>query len=82
MPSFNKPVKLLLVSPYRIRFEYVYTTKELDYSTYLGYAGLQLKKESTVTQAGEKKVKVTIDRMETLNPLQQSILTSWLNEKP
>jgi len=25
-------------------FEYVYTTKEFDYSTYLGYAGLLFKK--------------------------------------
>jgi predicted metalloprotease with PDZ domain len=63
-------------------FEYVYTTKELDYFTYLGYAGLQLKKESTVTNGGEKKVKFTIERMDTLNPLQQSMLTSWLKENP
>lgn len=63
-------------------FEYVYTTKELDYSTSLGYAGLTIKKESTTTHSGEKKVKFTIERLELLNPLQQSILTSWLKEKP
>lgn len=63
-------------------FEYVYTTKELDYSTYLNYAGLMLKKEPVATGSGEQKVKATIERLENLNSLQQSILTSWLNENP
>jgi predicted metalloprotease with PDZ domain len=61
-------------------FEYVYTTKELDYTTYLGYAGLELKIEPVTGNENEKKIKVSIQRFKTLNSLQQSILKSWLNE--
>jgi len=55
-------------------FEYVYTTKELDYTTYLGYAGLNL----VPTSDANGKPTFTLQRMPTLTPMQNTILTSWL----
>jgi len=55
-------------------FEYVYTTKELDYSTYLKYAGLEL---LTTSDAAQKK-KFSIQRISNPNALQLRILSSWL----
>ncbi len=63
-------------------FEYVFTTKELDYLTYLNYAGLTLKKEPVSTNTSDTKIKATIQRVDGLNFNQQSILMSWLNEHP
>jgi predicted metalloprotease with PDZ domain len=60
-------------------FEYVYTTKELDYSTYLGYAGLTIEKETTETGDG-KKTKFLIKTMANMNSLQQEILKTWAAE--
>lgn len=58
-------------------FEYVYTTKELDYNKYLFYAGLKL----DVQEAAEKdKRKFRIIRIETPDALQSAILRSWLGE--
>lgn len=50
-------------------FDYIYTTRELDYEKYLGYAGLELD--------GEYKIK----RKESMDALQKKILESWLGEK-
>jgi len=60
-------------------FEYVYTTKEIDYAKYLDYAGLKLKKETT--GANDKKTeKFTISRIENPTPLQAAIWHSWAGE--
>lgn len=59
-------------------FAYVYTTKELDYNTYLKYAGLELI-DKQVLISGEKKMKYTIQRLKALTPEQELILSSWLN---
>ncbi|WP_339863754.1 M61 family peptidase [uncultured Algoriphagus sp.] len=58
-------------------FEYVYTTKELDYDTFLGYAGLEIK----ANKKGTVAAKFTISRMNNLDSLQSSILNSWLEGK-
>ncbi|WP_439489833.1 M61 family metallopeptidase [Algoriphagus sp.] len=58
-------------------FNYVYTKKELDYDTFLGYAGLEITKDKTV--AGESKF--TISRMESPHSLQKLILNSWIGLK-
>ncbi|WP_315822435.1 hypothetical protein [Paraflavitalea speifideaquila] len=50
-------------------FEYVYTTKELDYTKYLGYAGLTL---DTTTYK--------ITRVPNPTSLQKTILNSWLGK--
>jgi len=55
-------------------FEYVNTTKELDYSTYLSYAGLRME-VSTDSNTGKRKFIVT--RQENLSPSQMAIFKSW-----
>jgi len=55
-------------------FEYVYTTKEIDYSTYLSYAGLKISEEAD-KNTGMRKF--TLMRQKNVNPLQLSILQSW-----
>jgi predicted metalloprotease with PDZ domain len=55
-------------------FEYVSTTKEMDYSTYLSFAGLKLTEKKT----GENGKKMfTITRLDNASPLQVSIFRSW-----
>jgi predicted metalloprotease with PDZ domain len=55
-------------------FEYVYTTKEIDYSTYLSYAGL---KSTEQTDSNTGKRKITISRLDNINPAQMSTFRSW-----
>jgi len=55
-------------------FEYVNTTKEIDYATYLAYAGLILT-EGTDSKDGKRKL--TITRQENINPFQMLIFRSW-----
>lgn len=55
-------------------FEYVYTTKELDYATYLNYAGLELIDSSDTDQ----KKKFSLKRISNPDALQLKILNSWL----
>lgn len=60
-------------------FDYVYTTKELDYIKFLGYAGLTL--ETIPGTAGDKQpLTFNLKRIEKPDALQQAILTSWLGE--
>jgi predicted metalloprotease with PDZ domain len=58
-------------------FEYVYTTKELDYNTYLAYAGLRMDEQ---TDTEKKSRHFAIKRIENPNELQTAILKSWLGE--
>jgi len=61
-------------------FEYVSTTKEIDYSTYLSYAGLKL--TEGVDNKSTKK-KYTITKQDNLNQSQMSLFGSWSgNLKP
>ena len=60
--------------PLSREFEYVYTTREIDYSTYLSYAGLKISEE---IDKNTGKRKFTLSRQETINPLQLSIFQSW-----
>jgi predicted metalloprotease with PDZ domain len=55
-------------------FEYVYTTKEIDYSTYLSYAGLKI---TELTDRNTRKRKFTITRQDNISPSQMSIFRSW-----
>jgi len=54
-------------------FDYIYTTKEVDYNKHLRYAGL------TIDLTGEKP-SYTISRLPNPDALQQQILRSWLGE--
>ncbi|MFY8024807.1 MAG: hypothetical protein ACOVNO_05630 [Sediminibacterium sp.] len=60
-------------------FEYISTTKELDYQKYLGYAGLTLT-SSEVEKGGQKKLQYKIDVLPSLKPDQMAILNSWLGD--
>ena len=58
-------------------FEYVYTTKELDYSRYLGYAGLMLEPQPK-SGDDDKKTRFLIKRIENPDGQQQGILKGLL----
>jgi len=60
-------------------FEYISTTKELDYQKYLGYAGLTLS-SAEVEKGGQKKLQYKIDVLPSLKPDQMAILNSWLGD--
>lgn len=55
-------------------FEYVYTTRELDYSRYLSYAGLTITEE-TDGKTGRRNF--ILKKLDQMNPLQSSIYHSW-----
>ena len=54
-------------------FEYIYTTKEIDYNQYLSYAGLQL-----ISDGQEYKVEI----MKNATKNQRDILAKWLVNMP
>lgn len=59
-------------------FEYVYTTKEIDYKKYLSPAGLKIEIQSVDIKS--KTQKLTINRLTKLNSLQSAILNSLLGQ--
>ncbi|MBL7703414.1 MAG: hypothetical protein JNM14_14280, partial [Ferruginibacter sp.] len=61
-------------------FEYVYSTKELDYAKYLAYAGLEIGKEQIETKEKSTIQKLAIKRAAYPTPLQAAILKSWMGE--
>ena len=61
-------------------FEYVYTTKEMDYDKYLSYGGLKVDKQNAVSKNNMPTEKYTIIKMDNPSSLQKTILTSWLGE--
>jgi predicted metalloprotease with PDZ domain len=60
-------------------FEYVYTTKELNYQKYLAYAGLIIDSQ-TSNSLDKAKRKSKISRMKNPSSMQLAILNSWLGE--
>jgi len=63
-------------------FEFVYTTKELDYATYLGFAGLKLEQQPPGTgDTAKPGPAFMIKRIDNMNPEQQSLLKAWLGER-
>ncbi len=60
-------------------FEYISTTKELDYQKYLGYAGLTLT-STEVEKAGQKKLQYKISPLASITADQLAILNSWLGD--
>ncbi len=61
-------------------FEYIYTTKEIDYSKDLAYAGLKIDKQSIGSKGDADTFKFKITRIENPTTLQAAILKSWLGE--
>jgi predicted metalloprotease with PDZ domain len=78
--EFQETCEIVAGIPLTRVFEYVYTTKELDYNTYLNFAGLKLAKQDIDTSDKQKTQKLMINRKENPSPLQLSILNSWLGE--
>jgi predicted metalloprotease with PDZ domain len=61
-------------------FEYVYSTKELDYAKYLGYAGLKIDRQDIESKEKGTTQKISINITDSPTPLQSGILRSWLGE--
>jgi predicted metalloprotease with PDZ domain len=57
-------------------FEYIYTTKELDYTKYLGFAGLKME-EVPGPAAGQTQKKFKLVHINEPNDLQHAIFKSW-----
>jgi predicted metalloprotease with PDZ domain len=55
-------------------FEYVYTTRELDYNRYLSYAGLKV--AVTINKENGNR-KFTISKLNIIDSMKRSILNSW-----
>lgn len=62
-------------------FEYVYTTKEIDYNKYLAYAGLTINLDPAETTAKTANA-YTITRLPNPDVLQRQVLESWLGNSP
>ena len=63
-------------------FEFVYTTKELDYATYLGFAGLKLEQQPPgAGDAAKPGPAFMIKKIDLMNADQQSLLKAWLGER-
>lgn len=58
-------------------FEYVYTTREIDYEEYLGFAGIKITKSTK----NDGKTFINLSRIENPDALQKAIQQSWLAEK-
>jgi predicted metalloprotease with PDZ domain len=58
-------------------FEYVNTTKEVDYNSYLSFAGLKIIEE-LLPEKGKKKIKIS--RSDSINSIQNTIFFSWLGQ--
>lgn len=59
-------------------FEYIYTTKEIDYSKYLAFAGLKIGKQGSGLKGKANTFKIA--RIENPTSQQAAILKSWLGE--
>lgn len=77
--EFQQACEEVASKPLMEFFEYVYTTKELDYDKYLTYAGLKLNTTSIQTDKGERK-QYRLERMDTTTQQQREILQSWLEK--
>lgn len=60
-------------------FEYISTTKQLDYQKYLGYAGLTLT-STEFEKLGQKKWQYKITALPSADDNQLAILNSWLGD--
>ena len=78
--EFQQACEQVAGIPLTSLFEYVYTTKELDYAKYLGYVGLKIDKQTDDPSDSKKTQKRMISRIEYPTPLQAAILNSWLGE--
>lgn len=71
--ELRKVIEQTAGGPLNELFDYIYTTRELDYNKYLGYAGL------TIDNSGQEPT-YKITRIANPDALQQEILASWLGK--
>jgi len=76
--EFQQACETIAGTSLKSLFEYVYTTKELDYNTYLNLGGLKL---DFVIDPADKKKQYTLSRLDNPNDLQLKILNSWLGQR-
>jgi predicted metalloprotease with PDZ domain len=60
-------------------FEFISTTKQLDYQKYLGYAGLTLT-STEIEKGGQKKLQYKISPLPSFTADQLAMLNSWLGD--
>jgi predicted metalloprotease with PDZ domain len=61
-------------------FEYIYTTKQLDYAKYLAFAGLKIEVQNTESKEKGTVQKFKISKIENPNQLQKNILEAWMGK--
>lgn len=74
--EFQQACEEIAQKPLMEFFEYIYTTKQPDYNTYLNYAGLEL-----TSQLQNDKTLFRIKRKEKLTTGQEQMLQSWMNRQ-
>jgi predicted metalloprotease with PDZ domain len=79
--EFEQACEEIAGSSLRPLFEYVYTTRELDYKKYLEYAGLKIEESQSSDDNKKQTRKFRLNRIENPTALQTSILKSWQGEK-
>lgn len=75
--EFQQACEEIAGKPLTKIFEYIYTTTELDYNTFLNFGGLEL----ISIESPDQKIKYTLKRIDNPSPMQSEILESWLGQK-
>lgn len=74
--EFRQACELIAGVPLTEEFEYVYTSREIDYSKYLGFAGIRIEKSTK----DDDKTFISLSRIENPDALQKAIQQFWLAE--
>jgi predicted metalloprotease with PDZ domain len=77
--EFQQTCEEIAKIPLTAFFEYIYSTRELDYKICLGYVGLALEEAELTSADGKKTKRMLLVRRADASPLQQAILQSWIN---
>lgn len=76
--EFQEACETIAGIPLGPLFEYVYTTKEIDYNSYLNLGGLKLESQLNASKEGAEQKKLVLNKIADPNDLQLKILNSWL----
>ncbi|UZR99473.1 M61 family peptidase [Chondrinema litorale] len=76
--EFEQTCETVAGAPLTEIFEYIYTTKPLDYDKYLGMAGLKL--EANPAESDPEKKVYKLKQIENPTELQKEIFQSWIGE--
>ena len=75
--EFQQACESVAGIPLAAFFEYVYTTRDLDYNAYLNPVGLSLKLEAPAYEGEARELKNFLAPIGNPSPLQTAILNSW-----